>query len=153
MANCGAHTRTQLRKALAMPLQRGHLIAESDRHRLLQSACEVTGCPKSICSRLINRDHGLADFGGPHAKRTIGWLREIIFRQGCEARRKYLSAWPLGGLLCSGGDLNPILGFCFPLFSRVLPGRISIRVETCGTGRKQKCGLLWRIYIQSFDVL
>ena len=22
---------------------------------------------------------------------------------GCEARRKYLSAWPLGGLLCSGG--------------------------------------------------
>jgi hypothetical protein len=24
--------------------------------------------------------------------------------------------------LCSGGDLNPILGFCFPLFSRVLPG-------------------------------
>jgi hypothetical protein len=24
--------------------------------------------------------------------------------------------------LCSGGDLNPILGFCFPLFSRVFPG-------------------------------
>ena len=33
----------------------------------------------------------------------IGRLREIMFRQGCEARRKYLSAWPLGGLLCSGG--------------------------------------------------
>jgi hypothetical protein len=26
------------------------------------------------------------------------------------------------GHLCSGGDLNPILGFYFPPFSRVLPG-------------------------------
>jgi hypothetical protein len=34
------------------------------------------------------------------------------------------------------GDLNPILGFCFPLFSRVLPWGISIRVETCGSERK-----------------
>ena len=32
----------------------------------------------------------------------------------------------------------------------VLPWGISIRVEICGTGRKQKCGLLWRLYIQSF---
>jgi hypothetical protein len=40
-----------------------------------------------------------------------------MFRRGCEARRKYFSALPLGGPLCSGGDLNPVLGFCFPLFS------------------------------------
>jgi hypothetical protein len=33
---------------------------------------------------------------------------------------------------------------------QVLAGRISIRVETCGTVRKQKCGLLWRLYIQIF---
>jgi hypothetical protein len=42
-----------------------------------------------------------------------------------------------------GGDLNPILGFCFPLFSRVLPWGISIRVETSGSERKQSvanCG-------------
>jgi hypothetical protein len=51
-----------------------------------------------------------------------------------------------------GGDLNPILGVCFPLFSMVLPWGISIRVETCGTGRKQKCGLLWSIYVQIFYV-
>ena len=31
-----------------------------------------------------------------------------------------------------GGDLNPILGFCFPVFSRVLPWGISIRVEIFG---------------------
>ena len=49
-------------------------------------------------------------------------VREIMFRQSREARRKCLSAWPFDGLLCSEGDLNPILGFCFPLFSRVLPG-------------------------------
>jgi hypothetical protein len=24
-------------------------------------------------------------------------------------------------LLCSGGDLNPLSGFCFPLFSMVFP--------------------------------
>jgi hypothetical protein len=29
-----------------------------------------------------------------------------------------------------GGDLNPISGFCFPLFSMVFPWGISIRVET-----------------------
>ena len=52
---------------------------------------------------------------------------------------------------CSArGGLNPILGLCFPLFSMLFPGRISIKVETCGTGRKQKCGLLWRLYIQVF---
>src|SRR5271165_4981504 len=49
---------------------------------------------------------------------------------------------------CSGGDLNPILGFCFPLFSRVLPWGISIRVETCGSGRKQKCCKLLRVYVR-----
>jgi hypothetical protein len=49
-----------------------------------------------------------------------------------------------------GGGLNPVSGFCFPLFSRVLPGRISTGVETCGSGRKQKCGLLWSIYVQNF---
>jgi hypothetical protein len=31
-----------------------------------------------------------------------------------------------------GGDLNPILGFYFPLFSMVFPWGISIRVEICG---------------------
>ncbi len=30
-----------------------------------------------------------------------------MFRRGCETRSKYFSAWPLGCLLCSGGDLNP----------------------------------------------
>jgi hypothetical protein len=49
--------------------------------------------------------------------------------------------------------LEPISGFCFPLFSRVLPRGISIRVETCGSERKQKCGILWSIYLQSFYVL
>jgi hypothetical protein len=57
--------------------QRGHLIAESDRHRLLQSACEVTGYPKSICSRLINRDHGLADFGSARETDPIKKIKKF----------------------------------------------------------------------------
>ena len=52
----------------------------------------------------------------------------------------------------AGGDLNPILGFYFPLFSMVFPWGISIRVETCGSERKQNCGNLWSIYVQSFYV-
>ena len=41
-----------------------------------------------------------------------------MFRQVCEPRRKYLRARTLGGTpFCSGGDLNPPLGFYFPLFS------------------------------------
>jgi hypothetical protein len=31
-----------------------------------------------------------------------------------------------------GGDLNPLSGFYFPLFSMVFPWEISIRVATCG---------------------
>jgi hypothetical protein len=48
------------------------------------------------------------------------------------------------------GGLEPHFRFCFPLFSRVLPLGISIRVETCGSERKPKCGILWRLYIQIF---
>jgi hypothetical protein len=43
-------------------------------------------------------------------------------------------------LLCSVGDLNPLSGVYFPLFSMVFPWEISISVETCGSERKQKCG-------------
>ena len=67
-----------------------------------------------------------------------GRLREIIFRQGCKSRRKYLSAWPLGDLLCSGG-LNPLSGFYFPLFSMVFPWEIYIRVAICGKEWNQNC--------------
>ena len=52
---------------------------------------------------------------------SIGGLTDIMFRRGSEARSKYFIAWPLGGLLLLGGDLTPILGFCFPLFSGVFP--------------------------------
>jgi hypothetical protein len=48
--------------------------------------------------------------------------------------------------------LEPHFRVLFSAIFQVLPGRISIRVETCGTGRKQKCGLLWRLYVQSFYV-
>jgi hypothetical protein len=37
--------------------------------------------------------------------------------------------------LASVGDLNPFLGFCFPLFSMVFPWGISIRVEIGGIER------------------
>jgi hypothetical protein len=38
-----------------------------------------------------------------------------------------------------GGDLNPLLGFYFPLFSTVFPWRISIRVAICGKEWNQNC--------------
>jgi hypothetical protein len=52
---------------------------------------------------------------------SIGRPREIMFRRGCEARRKYLSAWTLSGHLCSGGDLNPHAFRHTPLKRTCLP--------------------------------
>jgi len=46
-----------------------------------------------------------------------------------------------------GGDLNPILGFCFPLFSRVLPSEIANREENGGFSRKQNCCKLLQVYV------
>jgi hypothetical protein len=57
-------------------------------------------------------------------------------------------------MLVLRGDLNPILGFCFPLCSMVFPYGISIRVETCGSGRKQSvvfCGLSTYKFSMCFD--
>ena len=89
-----------------------------------------------------------------HFQSDLERLKERSIRNNLARRCAIALCWDHAGLshdeIAARGDLNPILGFCFPLFSRVLPGRISIRVEICGTGRKQKCGLLWRIYIQSF---
>jgi hypothetical protein len=51
-----------------------------------------------------------------------------------------------------GGDLNPILKFCFPLYSMLFPWGISIRVENCGKQRKQNFGLFWSIYVQNVYV-
>ena len=41
-----------------------------------------------------------------------------------------------------GGDLNPISGFYFPLFSMAFPWEVSIGVENCGIERKQNCSQL-----------
>ena len=53
--------------------------------------------------------------------------------------------------LCSRG-LEPHFRVLFSAISKVLPRGISIRVETCRSERKQKCGKLWSIYVQSFYV-
>src|SRR6202035_1663571 len=49
-----------------------------------------------------------------------------------------------------GGGLEPHFRVLFSAIFHAFPCGISIRVETCGTGRKQKCGLLWSIYVQNF---
>jgi hypothetical protein len=48
------------------------------------------------------------------------------------------------------GGLEPHFRVLFSAVFHVFPRGISIRVETCGSGRKQKCGLLWWLYIQIF---
>ena len=45
-------------------------------------------------------------------------------------------------IFCSGG--------LEPDFRVLFSWGISIRVETCGSERKQKCGKLWSIYVQNF---
>jgi hypothetical protein len=46
-----------------------------------------------------------------------------------------------------GGDLNPVSGFYFPLFSMVFPSEIAIRVENGGFSRKQNCCKLLQVYV------
>ena len=51
-----------------------------------------------------------------------------------------------------GGGLEPRFRVLFSAIFQGFSGRIPIRVETCGTGRKQNCGLLWWLYIQNLLV-
>src|SRR6266436_3624686 len=46
-----------------------------------------------------------------------------------------------------GGDLNPVSGFYFPLFSMVFPSEIAISVESGGFSRKQNCCKLLQVYV------
>jgi hypothetical protein len=52
-----------------------------------------------------------------------------------------------------GGGLEPHFRVLFSAVFHVFPRGISIRVETGGSGRKQNCGLLWSIQVQSFYVV
>jgi hypothetical protein len=64
------------------------------------------------------------------------------------AQRQVVTAFLVSRLFSSArGGLDPILGLCLPLFSRVFPWGISIRVETGGKQRKQKFGQSWSIHI------
>jgi hypothetical protein len=55
--------------------------------------------------------------------------------------------------MCSGGDLNPILWFCFPLFSIALPRETAIGVENSGREWKQNCCKLLQVYVQVLVLL
>jgi hypothetical protein len=46
-----------------------------------------------------------------------------------------------------GGDLNPVSGFRFPLFSTVLPWKSTNRVENTGRQWKQNCCKLLQVYV------
>jgi hypothetical protein len=58
-------------------------------------------------------------------------LRSVRFR--VKNRRKSVAiCGDADFLLCSGGDLNPLLGFYFPLFATPFPRKITDRVENSG---------------------
>jgi hypothetical protein len=61
-------------------------------------------------------------------------IRNIEMQSVGESSEGVVSCGLLDFLLCSVGELNPILGFCFPVFSRVIPGRISIWVKPVELG-------------------
>ena len=63
----------------------------------------------------------------------------------CEPQNRtgVVSCGLLDFLLCSVGDLNPILGFYFPLFSMVFPGEFPSGqkpVEVSGSKSVANCG-------------
>ena len=67
-----------------------------------------------------------------------------------------LSPWlMLNFLLCSVGDLNPILGFHFPLFSTHCPGKLPLgwkTVESSGSKSVANCGGSTYILFLRYDI-
>ena len=47
----------------------------------------------------------------------------------------------------AGGDLNPLSGFSFPLFSTVLPWKSADRVENTGRQWKENCCKLLQVHV------
>jgi hypothetical protein len=71
---------------------------------------------------------------------TVGkWIERVV------------SCGLLDFLLCSVGDLNPILGFCFPLFSWYSLGNFH-QSRNLWKWAEAKVGILWRLYIQILHV-
>jgi hypothetical protein len=73
-------------------------------------------------------------------------------RQIAASKRKFFKINDLKVSISARGGLEPHFRVLFSAIFHAFPCGISISVATCGTGRKQKCGLLWRLYIQSFYV-
>jgi hypothetical protein len=69
------------------------------------------------------------------------WREEIDQNCGTSSRARFP---PL-----LGGGLEPHFRVLFSAILHVFPRGISIRVKICGNGRKQKCGILWSIYLQN----
>jgi hypothetical protein len=63
-----------------------------------------------------------------------------------------LLLWPFRFPPLLGGGLEPHFRVLFSAIFQGFPWGISIRVETGGSERKQKCGKLWSLYIQNFYV-
>ena len=83
---------------------------------------------------------------------SIGGLTDIMFRRGSEARSKYFSAWPLGGLLLLGWGLEPHFRVLFSAVFHGVPSEGAIRVENRGFWRKQNCCKLLQVYVHRLSM-
>ena len=84
---------------------------------------------------------------------SLDRLREIMFRHGCEARCKYLSAWTLNGVPSARGGLEPHFRVLYSAIFHDVPSEIAIRVENGGFLRKQNCCKLLQVYVRFFGEL
>jgi hypothetical protein len=68
-----------------------------------------------------------------------------LFKRLSVLKRKFLKKNHLEVGISARGGLEPQFRVLFSAVFHVFPRGISIRVETCGSERKQKCGELWSI--------
>jgi hypothetical protein len=80
------------------------------------------------------------------------YLKSVIISECRLSRRLAATLFESKNPHLLGRGLEPHLRVLFSAVFHVFPRGISIRVEACGSERKQKCGELWSIYVQSFYV-
>ena len=129
-------------------------MARSRRHKKVHTGSQTAEFSRKLvfCSRAILA--ACKRFKAENA--CFRWTRSAIsyfWRVYRSAKRDYVqegerpvvstsSRGPKVGYSCLGGDLNPILGFCFPPFSRVFPRKFPSAwktVECSGSKTAANC--------------
>jgi len=116
---------------------------------LVRKVCQASGPELFPQGRTPLLSHRFKNTGWCCLRSAIPGRVQARIESSLSLRRR---VWPARFPPLLGGGLEPRFRVLFSAIFHLFPRDISIRVETCGSERKQKCGKLWSIYVQSFYV-